>query len=143
MGPVIRDIHMTCRVPTACSPHHRRSADDGLRCVDSTYGPVASGDPHVPPSVWGDHSDVVGRCHDPWSSNRRHAGFWDGVSRRVEGLHRDCYQHATPQRSRRSEGQENDGRSLQVAHSSLQHVAGGCQGRRHSEVCSVLSLAYE
>jgi hypothetical protein len=53
-------------------------------------------DPHVPPSVWGDHGDAAGRRHDPWSSHQRCTGFWDGVSSWVEGLCRGCYRLATP-----------------------------------------------
>jgi hypothetical protein len=52
VGRAVQTIHMMCGVPTTCAAHHRCSADDELRRVDGTYGPVASGDSHVPPSVW-------------------------------------------------------------------------------------------
>jgi hypothetical protein len=96
MGRAVHTVHTACRVSTACSYCVRSSADDGLRRVDNTCRPVVSGDPHVPPSVWGDHSDAAGRCHDPRSSHRQRTGFWDGVSSRVEGLRRGCYQPTTP-----------------------------------------------
>jgi hypothetical protein len=67
VGRVVRVIHTTCGVPVACSTTHRWSADDGLCCVDDTYGPVVSGGHHVPPSMWENHSDAAGRRHDPWS----------------------------------------------------------------------------
>jgi hypothetical protein len=69
--------------------------------------------------MWGDHGDTAGRRYDPWSPHQRHVDFWDGVSKRVEGLRRGCYRPLTPRRSLKPEGQEDDGRSLQVAHSSL------------------------
>jgi hypothetical protein len=96
MGRAVHAIHTPCGVPAACSPHHRWSADDGLHRVDDTCGPVASGDPHIPPSVCGDHSGTAGHRHDPWSSHRRHVNFWDDVSKRVEGLRRGCYRPSTP-----------------------------------------------
>jgi hypothetical protein len=96
MGREARIIHTVCGLPVACSPLHWQSADDGLYHVDGTCGPVVSKDPHIPPSMWGDHSDTAGHHHDPWSSHQWHAGFRDGDSRQVEGLCRDCYQHATP-----------------------------------------------
>jgi hypothetical protein len=55
------------RVPATCTARHWRSAVDGLRRDDNTCGPVASGDPHVPPSMWLDHDDASGHHHDPWS----------------------------------------------------------------------------
>jgi hypothetical protein len=54
-----------CGVPIACSATHRRSADDGLHHIDDTCVSMVSEDPHVPPSVWGDHGDAVGHRHDP------------------------------------------------------------------------------
>jgi hypothetical protein len=70
MGRAIHAIHTACRVPAACSYCVRSFADDGLCRVDDTCRPVASGDPHVPPSTWGDHGDAAGRCHGPRSSHR-------------------------------------------------------------------------
>jgi hypothetical protein len=119
-------VHMACRVPAACSSRVRPSVDDGLRCADGTCRPVASGDPHVPPSVWGDHGDAAGHHHDPRSFHRQCTSFWDGVSNQVERLHRGCYWPVTPRCSCRPEGQEDDRCSLKVAHSSLQHVFRGC-----------------
>jgi hypothetical protein len=58
VGWAICAVHTPCGVPAACSPRHRWSADDGLRRIDDTCGLVASGDPHVPPSVWGDHGEL-------------------------------------------------------------------------------------
>jgi hypothetical protein len=75
VGRAVRAIHTMCQVPAACSYRVWPSADDGLRRVDDTYRPVASGDPHIPPSVWGDHGDTAGRRHDPRSSHRRRTGF--------------------------------------------------------------------
>jgi hypothetical protein len=75
---------------------------------------------------WGDHNDDVGHRHDPWSPHQWHVDFQDGVSRQVEGLHRGCYRPSTPRCSCRPEGQEDDGRSLWVAHNSLRHLSGGC-----------------
>jgi hypothetical protein len=86
VGRAVRAVHMSCGVPTACLAHQSRSAIDGHRRVDDTHGPVVSGDPHVPPSIWRDHDDAAGRRHDPWSSHRWHSYLWDGVSYRVEGL---------------------------------------------------------
>jgi hypothetical protein len=126
MGRAVHTVHTACGVPIACSATHRRSANDGLHHIDGTCVSMVSEDPHVPPSVWGDHGDAVGHRHDPWSSHRRHAGLWDDVSRRVEGLRWGGYRPTTPRRSRRPEGQEDDGRSLRVAHCSLQHLPGGC-----------------
>jgi hypothetical protein len=40
------------RVPATCSARQPWSAADGRRRVDDTRGPVASGDPQVPPSIW-------------------------------------------------------------------------------------------
>jgi hypothetical protein len=96
MRQVVRVVHMACGVPAACSAHHWRHAVDGLRCVDSTGGPVASRDPHIPLCVWRDHGDASGRHHDTWSSHRRPSGWWPGVPRQVEGLRRGCYQHSPP-----------------------------------------------
>jgi hypothetical protein len=56
---------MSCEVPTACSARHPRSVVDGRRRVDGARGPVASVDPHIPPSVWQDHGDAAGHRHDP------------------------------------------------------------------------------
>jgi hypothetical protein len=96
VGRAVCDVHAACRVPAACSYRVRPSTDDGLHRIDGTCRPVVSGDPHVPPSVWRDHGDAAGRRHDPQSSHRRCAGFWDSVSNRVEGLHRGYYRPATP-----------------------------------------------
>jgi hypothetical protein len=76
---------------------------------------------HVPPSIRQDRND-------PWSSHRRHSCLWDGVFYRVEGLRRTSDWPSTPlpQRPRGSEGQEDDERVFQVAHSSLQYLPGGC-----------------
>jgi hypothetical protein len=81
VGRAVRAVHTSCRVPPASSSRHRRSAVDGLRGVDSTSGPLASGDPHVPPCVWRDHGDALGRHHDPRSSHRWHSDLWADVSR--------------------------------------------------------------
>jgi hypothetical protein len=96
MRRVVRAIRTPCRVPAACSPRHRRSANDGLCRIDGTCGLVAFGDPHVPPFTWGDHGDAAACHHDPWSPHRRHASFWDGVSKRVERLRRGYYRPSTP-----------------------------------------------
>jgi hypothetical protein len=96
VGRAVRAIRMPCEVPVACSPHHQWSADDGLHPIDGTCRPVASGDPHVSPSVWQDHGDTAGRRHEPWSSHRQQSSLWDGDSRRMEGLCRGCYRPVTP-----------------------------------------------
>jgi hypothetical protein len=70
--------------------------DDGICLVDSSCGPVMSGDPHIPPSMWRDHGDAARHHHDPWSSHRWHSGLWTGVSRQVEGLRWGSYRHLTP-----------------------------------------------
>jgi hypothetical protein len=88
VGRAVRVDHMLCGVSAACSAHQPRAAADGCCHVDGTCGPVASGDPHVPPSVWRDHGDVAGHRHDSLSSHRRYSCLWDGVSCRVEGLRR-------------------------------------------------------
>jgi hypothetical protein len=104
VGRAVRAIHTTCRVPAACSSRAQPSADDGLHRVDDTCRLVASGDPHIPPSVWGDHGDAAGCRHDPWSSHRWLTGFWDSVSSWVEGLRRGCYRPITPRCSYILEG---------------------------------------
>jgi hypothetical protein len=63
VGLVVCTVRTSCGVPATCSPHHQRFDDDGLRRVDDTCGPVVFRDPHVPPSMWGDHGDAVGRRH--------------------------------------------------------------------------------
>jgi hypothetical protein len=96
MGRAVRAVHTACRVPAACLSRVRPSTDDGLRRVDGTCRPVTSGDPHIPPFVWGDHSDAAEHRHDRQSSHRWCIGFWDGVSSWVEGLHHSCYWPVTP-----------------------------------------------
>jgi hypothetical protein len=96
VGRAVHAVHTACWVLAACSSRVRPSANDGLRRVDGTCRPVASEDPHVPPYMWGDHCDAAGHRHDPRSSHPWRTGFYDGVSSRVEGLHRSCYRPATP-----------------------------------------------
>jgi hypothetical protein len=96
VGRAVRTVYTACRVPAACLYHVRPSADDGLRRVDGTCRPMASGDPHVPPSVWGDHGDAAERHLDHQSFHRRRTSFWDDASSWVEGLCRGSYQPVTP-----------------------------------------------
>jgi hypothetical protein len=65
MGRAVHIVHTSCGVLAACLAHQPRSAADGRRHVDGTRGPVASGDPHVPPFIWRDHGDDAGHRHDP------------------------------------------------------------------------------
>jgi hypothetical protein len=142
LGWLVGAVHTSCRVPAACSALYPRSAADGLHRVDDTCGPMVSRDPHIPPFVWQDHGDTVGRRHDRWSSHRRNSYLWAGVPGGGTPSERLSAFAPFPWRPRGSEGQENDEHSLRVAHSSLEHRPGGCWGRRHLEVCSVLCLAY-
>jgi hypothetical protein len=91
----VRAVHMSCGVPAAFSACQPRSADDGQPLIGITHGPLVSRDPHVLPSVWRDHDDTTGRCHDSWSSHWWHSCLWAGVSCRVEGLCRIGYWPST------------------------------------------------
>jgi hypothetical protein len=108
---------MSCEVPPACSAHHRRSTIDGLHDVDGTRGPVAFGDPHVPPCMWRDHGDTSGHHHDPRSSHREHSGLWADVSMGNGGMWSGLLSAFDPRRAQRLEGQEVIGHPLRLAHS--------------------------
>jgi hypothetical protein len=75
-------------------------------------------------------NEVLGLDRSICMISNRHRSLLNGAKDPINGypplIHRWCYRPVTPRRSCRPEGQEDDGRSLRVAHSSLQHVFEGC-----------------
>jgi hypothetical protein len=96
VGRAVRAIHTTCRITAACLSRVRPPADDGLRRVDDTYRPVASEDPHVPPSLWGDHGDAA-----PVSGTVSPARWRDSVAATIGLRHPDV---PTDQKDRKTTG---------------------------------------